>query len=241
MKIGKGEWLTIVGIAKDVKNRSLSEPPQPFFYLPLLQDYRSNMILVARTAVEPETMLKAVEAEVAGLDPGIPVLNAETMQEHVGLSLYRQRLAATLLSLFGVLALTLSAIGLYGVMTHSVSRRTRELGIRIAVGATHSDVRTLVLTQALLLCVIGITVGLIAVLGAMLFLSHLLYGVGPAHFLDVRERPAPPAGRRVDGGLRSGAPRAEDRPVDSAQDRLTVCSRVQPISTGDLEPLGEAA
>jgi predicted permease len=180
VKIGKGEWLTIVGIAKDVKNRSLSEAPQPFFYLPLLQDYRSNMILVARTAVEPETMIKAVEGEVAGLDPGIPVLDAETMQEHIGLSLYRQRMAATLLSLFGALALALSAIGLYGVMTHSVSRRTRELGIRIAVGATHSDVRMLVLKQALILCTIGITVGLIAALGATRFLSHLLYGVGPA-------------------------------------------------------------
>jgi predicted permease len=72
------DWLTVVGIAKDVKNRSLSEGPKPFFYLPLLQDYRSNMILVARTAVDPETMFQSVRAEVAALDPEVPVFDAKT-------------------------------------------------------------------------------------------------------------------------------------------------------------------
>ncbi|MPZ21654.1 MAG: FtsX-like permease family protein [Luteitalea sp.] len=176
----EGEWLEIVGVVKDVKNRSLSEAPQPFFYLPLLQDYRSNMILVARTALEPEEMLHAVEGEVAALDPEMPVFDPDTLREHLGVSLFRQRMAATLLSLFGLLALTLCAVGLYGVMAYTVSRRTRELGIRIAVGATTGDVLKLVLGQALLLSAIGIAAGFITALMVTRFLVALLYGVGPA-------------------------------------------------------------
>src|SRR5882757_10828474 len=114
------DWLEIVGIAKDVKNRSLSEAPQPFLYLPLLQDYRSNMILVARTPTEPQQVSKAVRAVVAALDPGMPIFDVKTLEEHVGVSLYLQRMAATLLSIFGLLALSLAAIGLYGVMAYSV-------------------------------------------------------------------------------------------------------------------------
>ena len=174
------DWLEIVGVAKDVKNRSLSEPPQAFFYLPLLQDYRSNMILVARTALEPETMLHAVEGAVAGLDPEMPVFDADTLQKHVGESLFRQRMAATLLSLFGLLAVSLAAVGLYGVMAYTVSRRTRELGIRIAVGASRREVLKLILGEALFLSTIAIIGGLIVALIVTRFLVQLLYGVGPA-------------------------------------------------------------
>jgi predicted permease len=179
LKVGD-DWLEIVGVANDVKNRSLSEPPQPFFYLPLLQDYRSNMILVARTAVEPEQMFHAVQAEVAALDPKIPVFEPTTLDEHVGVSLYRQRMAAALLSTFGLLALSLAAVGLYGVMAYTVTQRTRELGVRVAIGATRGDVLTLILTQALTLSAVGIVVGSIIALMATRFLVHLLYGVGPA-------------------------------------------------------------
>src|SRR5713101_1586073 len=108
------------------------------------------------------------------------VFDTETLQEHVGVSLFRQRMAATLLSLFGVLAVSLAAVGLYGVMTYTVSRRTRELGIRIAVGATRGEVLKLVLGEALFLSAVGITIGLIAALIVTRFLTQLLYGVGPA-------------------------------------------------------------
>jgi len=114
LNVGK-DWLQIVGIAKDVKNRSLSEGHQPFLYLPLLQDYRSNMILVTRATSDPAKLFHAVQAEVAALDPEMPVFDAKTLEDHIGVSLFLQRMAATLLSIFGLLALSLSAVGLYGV------------------------------------------------------------------------------------------------------------------------------
>src|SRR5712672_798546 len=174
------DWLEIVGIAKDVKNRSLSEGHQPFLYLPLLQDYRSNMILVARTGVEPEKMFPSVRAEVAALDPAIPIFDVKTLEEHIGISLFLQRMAATLLSIFGLLALSLSALGLYGVMAYAVSQRTRELGIRISVGARRSDILKLILGQALILAAIGMTGGLITALVVTRFSAHLLYAISPA-------------------------------------------------------------
>jgi macrolide transport system ATP-binding/permease protein len=179
LKLAKG-WLEIVGIAKDVKNRSLSEAPQPFLYLPLLQDYRSNMILVARTAIEPERLFQSVRAGVAALDPAIPMFDVKTLKEHVGISLYLQRMAATLLSIFGLLALSLAALGLYGVMAYTVTQRTRELGIRISVGAKQGDVLKLILGQGLTLAVVGMIGGLIAALAVTRLSAHLLYGVSAA-------------------------------------------------------------
>src|SRR5215471_19726964 len=96
-----GDWLEIVGVAKDVKNRSLSESPRPLLYLPLLQDYRSNMILVARTSMNSERAFRAVRAEVATLDAGMPIFDFKTFEEHIEVSLFQQRMAATLLSIFG--------------------------------------------------------------------------------------------------------------------------------------------
>jgi predicted permease len=173
------DWLVIVGIAKDVKNRSLIEPPQPFLYLPLLQDYRSDMILVIRTDMDPEQAFHGVLSEVATLDTAMPIFDVKTLEEHVGISLYLQRMAATLLTIFGVLALSLSALGLYGVMAYAVSQRTRELGIRISVGAKQGDVLKLILRQALILSAVGMTCGLIVALAVTRYSAHLLYGISP--------------------------------------------------------------
>jgi len=166
-----------VGIARDVKNRTLNEAPQPFLYVPFLQDYRSNMILVARTAANPWQLLHPVQNEVAALDSKMPMFDVKTLEEHVGISLFLQRMAATLLSIFGVLALSLAAVGLYGVVAYTVSQRTRELGIRIAIGATRGDVLKLILGQGLKLSVIGMIGGLIIALIVNRFSAHLLYGV----------------------------------------------------------------
>jgi predicted permease len=174
------DWLEVVGIAKDVKNRSLGETAQPFLYLPFLQDYRSNMILVARTAADPEKAFHAVQAEIAALDPQMPLFDPRTFEEHIGVSLFLQRMAATLLSIFGLLALSLAALGLYGVMAYAVSQRTRELGIRMSIGAKQGDVLKLILGQALTLTAIGMTGGLLIALMVNRFSAHLLYGVGPS-------------------------------------------------------------
>src|SRR5712672_2301943 len=171
------DWLGIVGVAKDVKYRSLSEAPQPFLYLPLFQDYRSNMILVARTAIVPEQMSQSVRAEVAALDPAIPIFDVKTLEEHIGISLFLQRMAATLLSIFGLLALSLAALGLYGVMAYAVSQRTRELGIRISVGARRADILKLILGQGLILSIIGMIGGLTMALAVTRLSVHFLYGV----------------------------------------------------------------
>ncbi len=179
LKLTNG-WLEIVGIAKDVKNRSLNESPQPFFYLPLLQGYRSDMILVVRTAMNPEQAFHAIQSEVAALDTAIPIFDVRTLEEHIGISLFLQRMAATLLSIFGLLALSLSALGLYGVMAYAVSQRTRELGIRISVGARQSDILKLILGQALMLAAIGMTGGLITAFAVTRFSAHLLYAISPA-------------------------------------------------------------
>jgi predicted permease len=182
------DWLVVVGIAKDVKNRSLSEASRPFLYLPLLQDYRSNMILVARTAGEPEQMFHAIRTEVSALDPEIPMFDVKTLEEHIGVALFLQRMAATLLSIFGLLALSLAALGLYGVMAYAVSQRTRELGIRIAVGATQDSVLKLVIGQGLTLCGAGMIGGLIIASVVTRFSVHLLYGVSatdPVTFTSV--------------------------------------------------------
>ena len=173
-------WLQIVGIAKDVKNRTLNEALQPFLYVPFLQDYRSNMILVARTVIEPKTMFHAVRAETAALDPKIPMFDAKTFEQHIGLSLFLQRMAATILSIFGLLALSLTAVGVYGVMAYAVSQRTRELGIRISIGASRSDVLKLILGQGLTLSVVGLIGGLVTALVVTRFSAHLLYGVSSA-------------------------------------------------------------
>jgi predicted permease len=174
-----GDWLEIVGIAKDVKNRSLSESPRPLLYLPLLQDYRSDMILVTRTSMNPEGF-RGVQTVVSSLDTGMPMFDVKTFEQHIGLSLFLQRMAATLLSIFGLLAVSLAALGLYGVMAYSVSQRTRELGIRISVGARRGDVIRLILGQTLVLAAIGIAGGLVTAIAVTRFAANLLYGVGPA-------------------------------------------------------------
>jgi len=184
LKLGK-DWLEVVGVAKEVKQRRLNEPPQTFLYLPLLQDYRSNMILVARTALEMGAAIQAVERVVSTLDQNMPIFDVKTLNEHIGVSLFLPRMAATLLSLFGLLALLLAAIGLYGVMSYSVIQRTREIGIRISLGATRRDVLRYIIGQGLTLSVIGIVIGLAAALAVTRLIAHLLYGVSandPATF-----------------------------------------------------------
>lgn len=183
-RISTGDgWTQVVGVVKDVKYRSLTEPPQPYLYFPMSQSYRATMTLAVRTSADTKTTLNAIQSAVAAVDPNIPVFDVQTMNEQIGVSFFAQRMAAILLSFFGLLALFLASVGLYGVMTHSVSQRTHEIGIRMALGAATTDVVKLVLGQEMMVVGIGVVLGLGVALATTRFFSSLLYGVSSADLL----------------------------------------------------------
>jgi putative ABC transport system permease protein len=169
----------IVGVVKDSKYRRLNDEARPAAYAPFAQDYRANMALHVRTSGEPGAMLAAVRREVQALDASLPLYNVKTLEEQKSSSVYTSRMAATLLTVFGLLALGLAALGLYGVMAHAVNRRTRELGIRMAMGAQAGDVLKLILTQGLTLALIGVGIGLLAAFALTHWIESLLFGVRP--------------------------------------------------------------
>jgi len=169
----------IVGVVKDSKYRRLNDESRPTAYVPFAQDYRANMALHVRTTGEPGAMLAAVRREVQALDASLPLYNIKTLEEQKSGSLYTSRMAAMLLTAFGLLALGLAALGLYGVMAYAVNRRTRELGVRMALGAQTGDVLKLILTQGLKLALLGVGVGLLAALALTRWIESLLFDVRP--------------------------------------------------------------
>jgi putative ABC transport system permease protein len=170
-------YLTVIGVVKDGKYNSLSEAATPFFYLNLAQTHRSAPTLIVRTKGDPLASLSAVRNEVAALDKNLPLFNVKTMRQHLGLALLPARLAGGALGIFGLLALILAAAGIYGVMAYSVAQRTREIGIRMALGANARDVLRLVLRQGMTLVSIGMAIGLAAALALSQLLKTMLFGV----------------------------------------------------------------
>ena len=162
----------VVGVARDSRTRSLNESPAPFFYLPFLQRYQPNMTLEVRTAGDPAAIIPAVRREIAALDRDLPVQSG-TMEDALGLSLLPQRAGATLLGIFSVLGLVLASIGLYGVVAYAVARRTREIGIRVALGAESRDIYRDVLGHGVKLTMLGLLIGI----GAALLLARIAEGV----------------------------------------------------------------
>jgi macrolide transport system ATP-binding/permease protein len=175
----KDRWLEIVGIAKNANYRTKLEPPTPFFYVPLRQNFGVQNTLLMRTRETPGAMVNVLAREVHALDanlaPGIPY----PLQEQVDRMSYSQRLAVTLVAVFGAMALFLAAIGLYAVMSYSVSQGTRELGMRMALGANAADVLRLVVSRGLRLTFAGIAIGAIAALALTRLIGNLLYKVSP--------------------------------------------------------------
>ena len=174
----RGGTREVVGVARDGKYWSLTEEPQPHFYEPFAQAYEADMVLLVRTASDPRGILPALTREARALDPELPV-EANTMTEHLGFALLPQRLGAVVLGLFGVVAASLAALGLYGVMSYVVSQRTAEIGIRMALGARPRDVRALVVRRALALTLTGLGVGLAGALAATRVLASFLVEVSP--------------------------------------------------------------
>jgi predicted permease len=175
-----GEWREVVGIAENVKVRSLRDEAQPYLYVPLGQVWKPAQELHVRTAGDPLAAVAAVRAALAGIDPDVPLLNVRTFAQHAEGSLFLSQMGARLIGLFGGLALLLATIGLFGLLTHAVVRRTREIGIRMSLGARGGDVFAQLLREGLKLTAIGLVAGLGAALAASRFLGSLLYGLSGA-------------------------------------------------------------
>ncbi len=158
---GWGDWFTVVGVAQDSTYHHLGELPLPYTYFPFRQVYRTDMQLAfyVRTQGDPETILAILRQKVREIDPGVTVFDAAPLQEIIGASLYPQKIAATLLAIMGSLAVLFAAVGMYSVMAYSVVQRTREIGIRIALGAKPGDVLALVVRQGLALASTGLLIG----------------------------------------------------------------------------------
>jgi macrolide transport system ATP-binding/permease protein len=169
----------IVGVARDTKHRSLLAEMPMLIYLPELQAYDGRATVVARTSGDPKKLIPAIREEVAALDKDLTLQAVKTMTEQIEGTLWQQRTAAGLIGAFGVLALGLSAIGIYGVIAHSVAQRTREIGIRMALGAGTHAVQRMILRQGLVLALTGILIGLVAAFALTRLMSSLLYGVSP--------------------------------------------------------------
>ncbi|MBZ5561501.1 MAG: ABC transporter permease [Acidobacteriia bacterium] len=173
---------TVIGIARDSKSRTLGEKPSTCAYLfvePNPEKVMSwfGISIVVKTASHPRGLVRQVREQIGRLDPNLAVFNVETMQEHVDKSLLLPRISALLLGVFGTVGLTLAAIGLYGVMSFSVRRRTREIGIRMALGANPAGVLKMVVRQGLTLTGVGLVIGLALAFVLGRFASSLLYGV----------------------------------------------------------------
>jgi predicted permease len=176
---GNSPWMTIVGIVAHAKSSSLeADKKEGFYFLPLAQSAQPAGEIAVRTgSAHPENLLAAIQAAIHRVDPSLPLYDIKTMEQRVDSSLVGRRFLVVLLSTFAGLALLLAAIGLYGVISYSVRLRTRELGIRVALGADRDDVLHMILGQGVRLAGLGLGLGLLATLIAGRALSSLLYNV----------------------------------------------------------------
>jgi predicted permease len=178
-----GLTFTVVGLAKDSKYRTMNEPPRPFFYVPFLQiypvksGYDRGVGFYVRTTGDPRSSMALFRRVVAEVDPAVGVYDASALQEYITASLFAQKMAGRLLSVLGAICLVLAAIGLYSVMAYSVSQRTHEIGIRMALGGQRGNVMGMVVNKGLRLAVAGLLAGLAVSLGVSQVLAGLLVNV----------------------------------------------------------------
>jgi predicted permease len=171
------DLLQVIGVVGTTVVGQIGEDPQPVAYFPMRQQYSPAATLVVRTTGNPEPLLGTVRTQVQQLDKNLAFTNAQTVQQLLGQGLWPARMGAALLGLFGVLALVLASIGIYGVLAYSVAQRTSEIGLRMAMGAQPRQVLALVLRQGMLLALIGATVGILVALPVARLAGNLLYGV----------------------------------------------------------------
>lgn len=175
----KGRWMTVVGVAKDSKYQSVREIPKPFFYVPWRQNFSVGTGLYIRTPLKAETMAAALVRQVRELDGNLALYEVISLQEQLDRSTSPQMVAVTLVSVLGGSALLLAVIGLYGVMSYAVSQSSRELGLRMALGAGASNLLRLVLSRGMTLTALGVLFGAAVALPSTRLLGNLLYKVSP--------------------------------------------------------------
>jgi len=169
-------WMTVVGVIRDVKYR-LDKFSKSEFYTPYAQNTWNVGTLVVRTKIEPKTLITAIRTEIAAIDKDQPVYGIKTMDEVLSQSAFLQQFSVYLLGIFAALALILAAVGIYGVMSYAVGQRTHEIGIRMALGASSTDVLKMVVGQGLIVALVGVGIGLVGTVVIVKALSSLLFGV----------------------------------------------------------------
>jgi ABC-type antimicrobial peptide transport system permease subunit len=170
-------WLTVVGVVGNVKQYALETDSRVALYVPHLQSGAGSLSIAVRTTVDPLGMAAAISREARALDPNLPLYDVKTMEQSLSESRARRRFAMLMLGLFAVIALLLASVGIYGVMSYTVAQRTREIGIRVAMGAQTRDVLRLIVRQGMSLAGIGVGLGLVAATAATRLMGSLLFGV----------------------------------------------------------------
>jgi putative ABC transport system permease protein len=171
------EWKTVVGVIADVRNTSLEEAPAPQIYLPLFRDALGSAYIAVRSVLPPSAVASSIRSTLHSIDPNLAVADIQTMGDLVSEASARRRFQTSLLTVFAAIALFLALVGIYGLMAYSVSRRTRELGIRMALGAQRKDVMLLVLKKAASLLGLGLVTGLVCTWLATRAIKAFLFGV----------------------------------------------------------------
>ncbi len=215
-------WLTIVGVVREAKWRGLPRNPtaDPDLFFPFRPQSR-NFSLLVRTRVPPETVIDSVRRAIRAVEPGATVFNVATMEERVAERMARPRFVSWLMGVFAGLALLLSAIGVYGVLAQNVARRTQEIGLRMALGASTGEILRLVLRRGLGLVGVGLAIGAAGALAMTRLLQTLLFGVSQTDPVTFGGVIAHVGGGGARGDLDSGPPGDAGRPAGGVTAGLT--------------------
>jgi predicted permease len=174
-----GRERTVVGVARNTGHEMIAGGAPPVFFRPISQSWRAGLTIIVRAEGDPSSLQQALRHAFEEVDPGLPVTDVRTLAEHIGAASFIQRIGAWVLAAFGALAVVLSAVGLFGVLSYSVAQRTREMGVRIAVGASKRDLLALVVGKAMRLTAIGLGVGVVLAAGAGQLLRSQIFDVSP--------------------------------------------------------------